>query len=71
MVMTTGKAIEILQVMGITAGEGMGEEGRRRSGGDEGWGGGVMCVTRNVQQWIMKVHQCQLSFILITNSPCL
>ena len=29
----------------------------------------IMRVTRNVQQWIMKVHQCQLSFILITNSP--
>ena len=27
----------------------------------------TMCVTRNVQQWIMKVHQCQLSFALITN----
>ena len=26
-------------------------------------------VTRNVQQWTMKVHQCQLSFILITNIP--
>ena len=26
-------------------------------------------VKRNVQQWIMKVHQCQLSFILITNTP--
>ena len=31
----------------------------------------TMRETRNVQQWIMKVHQCQLSFILITNSPCL
>ena len=31
----------------------------------------MKCMTRNVQQWIMKVHQCQLSFILITNSPCL
>ena len=27
----------------------------------------TMCVIRNVQQRITKVHQCQLSFILITN----
>ena len=33
MAMQTGKVIEILQMMGITAGEGMGEEWGRRGGG--------------------------------------
>ena len=45
-----------------------------RGGEAEVWGGGGMgedegrglCVCD--KQWIMKVHQCQLSFILI---PCL
>ena len=61
----------------IRCGGKVGKEGRG-GGGGEVWGrrGGISistiaCVTRNVQQWIMKVHQCQLSFILITNSPCL
>ena len=38
-----------------------------RSGGEVGRRGGISissitCVTRNVQQWIMKIHKCQLSF---------
>ena len=38
-------------------------------GVEERWGrrGGISissitCVTRNVQQWIMNLHKCQLSF---------
>ena len=47
--------------------------GRVEKEGGEEWGGGFMYATRNVQSWIMKVkvHQCQLSFLLIPNSPCL
>ena len=63
-----GQVIQILQVMGITTVEGMGKEWRgwggeevgKSGGGDggEGWvgGGGAICVTRNVQRRIMKVH---------------